>query len=240
MHPRAEHASRSVRIDSLRAIGAFAVLGMHVGHDTRVNVDVPWGAFTSHLNVGVTLFFVVSGFLLYRPWARGPARRRRAARAPPRCAAARAASAGLLAGAHVLALWPGLEGVFTAEGWVYSGFAQSYRVDWSFRGLMPAWSLSVEAHFYAFLPLSCARPARASPAWAPRARLAALLARRPDRSGCDRVRSVELGARRAAGAPARAGAAGPASRRRRAARAQRRRRARRRAGKRLPDARRPD
>jgi peptidoglycan/LPS O-acetylase OafA/YrhL len=45
----------------------------------------------------------------------------------------------------VLALWPGLEGVFTSESWVYYGFVQSFRVDWIFRGLAPAWSLSVEA-----------------------------------------------------------------------------------------------
>ena len=64
------HATpRSAAIDSLRAIAALAVLGIHVGHYSRVNVDAWYGAFTSHLNVGVTLFFLISGFLLYRPWA---------------------------------------------------------------------------------------------------------------------------------------------------------------------------
>jgi peptidoglycan/LPS O-acetylase OafA/YrhL len=147
-------APRSVAIDSLRALAALAVLGIHVGHCSGVNVNAAYGAFTSHLNVGVTLFFLISGFLLYRPWAAsllrgtpspalGSYARRRFLRIVPAYWVALTA----------LALWPGLEGVFSSDWWVYYGFAQSYRVDWSFRGLAQAWSLSVEAHYYLLLPL---------------------------------------------------------------------------------------
>lgn len=172
MAPLAAEASRSARIDSLRALAALAVVGMHVGHYSRANVEASWGAFTSHLNVGVTLFFVISGFLLYRPWAAallsggeppsvaGYARRRLLRIVPAYWIALTA-----------LALWPGLTGVFGADWWVYYGFAQSYRVDWAFSGIAPAWSLSVEVHYYAVLPLFAGAVALASRGRPPRTRL---------------------------------------------------------------------
>jgi peptidoglycan/LPS O-acetylase OafA/YrhL len=169
--PGAE-ASRSIRIDSLRALAALGVLGIHVGHYSRANLEAAWGAFTSHLNVGVTLFFVISGFLLYRPWAAALL----ADGAPPslssyaRRRVLRIVPAYWLA-LTLLALWPGLEGVFTRDWWVYYGFAQSLRADWTFRGLIPAWSLSVEAHYYALLPLFAGAVARPARGRTPRARL---------------------------------------------------------------------
>ena len=51
-------------------IGALAVVGHHVGFATGVNVgDGPWAGWLARLDVGVAVFFVLSGFLLYRPWA---------------------------------------------------------------------------------------------------------------------------------------------------------------------------
>jgi peptidoglycan/LPS O-acetylase OafA/YrhL len=164
--------SRSARLDALRALAALAVIGIHVGHYSRANVEASWGAFTSHLNVGVTLFFVISGFLLYRPWAAAllsggelPSVSRYARRRVLRIVPA------YWLALTVLAVWPGLTGVFTADWWVYYGFAQSYRVDWAFSGIAPAWSLSVEAHYYAVLPLFAGAVARASRGRAPRTRL---------------------------------------------------------------------
>jgi len=167
-----QEPSRSVSLDALRAIAALAVVGIHVGHYSRANVDAVYGAFTSHLNVGVTLFFLITGFLLYRPWAMALLRdteppsllryaQRRVLRIVP---------AYWLA-LTVLALWPGLEGVFTSEWWVYYGFVQSFRVDWIFRGLTPAWSLSVEACYYALLPFYAQAVARAALGRSTRARL---------------------------------------------------------------------
>jgi peptidoglycan/LPS O-acetylase OafA/YrhL len=147
-------AGRSQAIDVLRALAALSVLAMHVGHASGANVAAPYGAFTSHLNVGVTLFFLITGFLLYRPWAAAFL----AGRAGPSLASYARRRILRIVPAYwfaltVLATWPGLKGVFTEDWWVYYGFAQSYRVDWTFSGLQPAWSLSVEMHYYALLPV---------------------------------------------------------------------------------------
>lgn len=166
-------AGRSRPIDALRALAALGVLAFHVGHTAGANVAAPYGAFTSHLNVGVTLFFLLTGFLLYRPWAAalvadraGPSlasyARRRILRIVP----------AYWVALTVLAVWPGLAGAFTKDWWVYYGFAQSYRVDWAFAGLQPAWSLSVEAHYYALLPLYAGALALAARGRSRRARLA--------------------------------------------------------------------
>lgn len=145
---------RFALFDSLRGLAVMGVLAFHVGGVSFQNVNAWYGGFTSHLNVGVTIFFLLSGFLLYRPYVQSsllglespPIARygkRRILRIVPAYWLA-------LTG---LAFWPGLPGVFTREWWVYYGFLQSYRSDWVWGGIAPAWSLSVEMAFYALLPL---------------------------------------------------------------------------------------
>ncbi|MDY7085650.1 MAG: acyltransferase [Actinomycetota bacterium] len=57
-------------LDAVRVVGALAVVAHHVGFATGVNVgDGPWAGWLARLDVGVAVFFVLSGFLLYRPWA---------------------------------------------------------------------------------------------------------------------------------------------------------------------------
>jgi len=65
--------SRLAGIEGLRALAAFGVLGWHVWiHPTNTTPDgFPLGPLTKILQngrVGVTMFFVLSGFLLYRPF----------------------------------------------------------------------------------------------------------------------------------------------------------------------------
>ncbi len=56
-------------LDTLRAIGALAVLTTHVAFQTGETVrNGIVGALLSRLDVGVALFFVLSGFLLSRPY----------------------------------------------------------------------------------------------------------------------------------------------------------------------------
>ena len=66
-------------LDAMRAIAAFAIVFTHVASVTNFNSDNYFGHFTARLNIGVALFFLLSGFLLYRPYAAahlagGPAR----------------------------------------------------------------------------------------------------------------------------------------------------------------------
>src|SRR2546423_10156689 len=55
-------------LDSMRAIAVLCVVLTHTGFLSGLNEGSSFGDFTSHLNVGVTIFFLISGFLLYRPF----------------------------------------------------------------------------------------------------------------------------------------------------------------------------
>jgi peptidoglycan/LPS O-acetylase OafA/YrhL len=140
--------------DSLRAVAALMVVVYHVGLASNAYATQEWGRVVNQFNAGVAVFFVISGFLLYRPFVasrlsgvktpgvRGYARRR-ALRILP------AYWFALVA----LAIFPGLPGVFTDEWWKFFFFLQVYDPATQFEGLRPAWSLCVEVSFYAALPL---------------------------------------------------------------------------------------
>jgi len=169
-----DHAPGGLRldaIDGLRAVAAGSVLVYHVWRfaapDGRTE---ELGALSTHvlphLWHGVTLFFVLSGFLLYRPFA---AAALRGTRAPSVTAFLRnralrilpAYWVVLLVAAFVLrtALVPQgetarTEGVPDAELLVVDLLLlQNFSFDALFTGIGPAWSLAVEAVFYAVLPL---------------------------------------------------------------------------------------
>ena len=55
-------------IDGLRAIAALAIVPTHTAALSGFNEANPVGAWTARLDSGVAIFFVLSGFLLYRPW----------------------------------------------------------------------------------------------------------------------------------------------------------------------------
>src|SRR5688572_7606459 len=55
--------------DGLRAIAALSVLVTHVSFLTYANVEHPLGVFFARMDIGVAFFFLISGFLLYRPFA---------------------------------------------------------------------------------------------------------------------------------------------------------------------------
>lgn len=140
-------------MDSMRALAALSVFGYHVGYVTGANQHPTLGVFTSVLNVGVPIFFVISGFLLYRPFVaarHGAPRRRvrdyarnRVLRIVPAYWVALTAAAG----------FPGLMGVFTGDWPWYYGFAQIYSPQRALLGLPVAWTLAVEVSFYLLLPV---------------------------------------------------------------------------------------
>lgn len=141
--------------DGLRAVAALSILATHTAGLTGFNAhNAVLGPITARLNVGVAVFFVISGFLLYRPFvaARMEARPAPAVRRYARRRALRILPAYWLA-LTVLAIWPGLTGVFTGDWWAYYGLLANLRPAWLVSGLGPAWSLCIELAFYALLPL---------------------------------------------------------------------------------------
>ncbi len=54
--------------DGLRAIAAVAIVMHHAAIETAFNLRSTLGHYTSRLDAGVQIFFLISGFLLYRPF----------------------------------------------------------------------------------------------------------------------------------------------------------------------------
>lgn len=160
--------SRFRGFDGLRAFAALTVLVTHTAGLSNFNAanDV-LGPLTARLNVGVAVFFVISGFLLFRPYVAG---RPRPLRDYAVARVTRIFPAYWLA-ITVLAVWPGLVGVFSEDWWRYYFLLQNYDEVTLIAGLGPAWSLAIEISFYAFLPLF----ARYKGPWLPMIGMLALL-----------------------------------------------------------------
>jgi peptidoglycan/LPS O-acetylase OafA/YrhL len=149
-------ASRFPLFDSLRAIAAIAVLGTHAGISTGLYTGhSTLGQYVSRLDVGVAVFFLISGFLLYRPFVRahlrdeatpttGPYAWRRVLRIVP----------AYWVALTVTTIWLGASGVFNLEGIArFYGYAQIYSDRTIGSGMAQAWTLCIEITFYAFIPL---------------------------------------------------------------------------------------
>ena len=143
-------------IDGLRAIAALAIVATHTAALSGFNEASPAGAWTARMDSGVAIFFVLSGFLLYRPWvgARLEGRpgprpltylKRRALRILPAYWVA-LTILGLVVSAQVPL-------VFSDKWWVYYGLLQSWSSTTILGGIGVAWSLSVELAFYVLLPV---------------------------------------------------------------------------------------
>jgi peptidoglycan/LPS O-acetylase OafA/YrhL len=145
---------RFALFDSLRAIAVLAVITFHVVSLSGALARRVVGDVAAMLgSQGPILFFIISGFLLYRPYVAA-----RAAGAP-------APSIGRYARRRVLrivpaywlaltalALFPGITGVFSGDWWRYYLFLQLYWQDTVTGGIPVAWTLCVEASFYLVLP----------------------------------------------------------------------------------------
>jgi len=143
--------------DGLRALAALCVVVFHVAAATGVNVKHPTlGAYTARLGgVGVAIFFVISGFLLYRPFAKAHLQDR----PDP-------STIGFYR-RRFLRIFPAYWLVFTLyafvlqlqavhgprEGVLYYGLLQLYGRHTVLTGLAQTWSLGTEVSFYVVLPL---------------------------------------------------------------------------------------
>ncbi len=160
------HASATVSgskldaLEGLRAGAALAVVGFHLAVLTGAFRAGWLGTAFLQLNVGVWIFFVLSGFLLYTPFARahaGPGR----------------VPVGVYVRRRFLRIYPAYWVVLVVVPWLItptwrfpnwsSGVSTALLVDSYFHphtptspGLAQGWSLVVEVSFYAFLPLYAA------------------------------------------------------------------------------------
>jgi peptidoglycan/LPS O-acetylase OafA/YrhL len=161
-------AGRWPLFDSLRAIAALSVLAFHSAFVSRMfSSDSFLRPYMSHLDVGVTVFFLISGFLLYRPFVRA----RVYDEEPPHTGAyawrrfLRIVPAYWVA-LTLIALWFGFSEVFPAgREPLYYVFGQVYdgpRAPW---GIPQAWTLCVEVTFYALLPIWAFAMRRFSVRW---------------------------------------------------------------------------
>jgi peptidoglycan/LPS O-acetylase OafA/YrhL len=179
--------SRVSALTGLRAVAALLVVGTHAAFATGKLTHGYVGAIYARLEVGVAIFFVLTGFLLFRPWVRTAA----SGSAPP--------DVGRYAWHRVRRILPGyvvtvlavfaLYSVFTpgpnpGQSWYgllrYLTFTQIYTNDYLITllqtGLSQMWSLAVEVSFYAALPglaYVLLRTVRRG-VWQPRRALAAL------------------------------------------------------------------
>src|SRR3954453_19560270 len=166
-----ERPHREATVDGLHALAALAVLVYHVAL-MCVGTERPHAWLVLTLNDGVAVFFVLSGYLLYRPFAAAHA----AGRPWPstRTFAVRRLARILPAYWIPPAFFGlGLREVFPDDWWRFFGLLQIYDPSTVLDALGPAWSLCVELSFYAALPLLARlggwhplpRRARSDPAW---------------------------------------------------------------------------
>jgi peptidoglycan/LPS O-acetylase OafA/YrhL len=172
------NSGRLLEIESLRGVAATSILIFHCWVFSSPAVFTwnlgPLTAFMQPLQSGVTLFFVLSGFLLYRPvveaLAEGragprllPYLRNRALRILPAYWAVLLLSGLLLRSATTHAASRGVgAGALTDPHVLGSDLAlvQTYRPSTIWTGVLPAWSLTVEVAFYLTLPLLALAAAR--------------------------------------------------------------------------------
>jgi peptidoglycan/LPS O-acetylase OafA/YrhL len=179
--PAVRHPTRFPCFDGLRAIAASLIVVFHVASVPEIGATTEhrWGPYLARLDVGVAVFFVISGFLLYRPFAAAhlggaPTSRwrdfwwRRALRIYPAYWVAFTA-------AIVLFRSTNLQGI--GDYVRYYLLVQIYTHGNGLGGIKPTWSLAVEVSFYAAVPLY---------AW--------LVGRLSARASAARVLAIEVGA----------------------------------------------
>jgi peptidoglycan/LPS O-acetylase OafA/YrhL len=142
-------------LDGYRAIAAFMVLTTHVAFNTGEIRTPVLGPLLGRMDFGVTLFFLLSGFLLYRPWARaamtatpGPAVGGYALRRATRILPAYWAMV-----IFTLLLLPEIQPVRWQAWPVHLGLLHIYVPGFTLEGLTQTWSLATELAFYIALPV---------------------------------------------------------------------------------------
>jgi peptidoglycan/LPS O-acetylase OafA/YrhL len=173
--PRA--VDRLPALDGIRIVAATGVLLVHVGGSSGWTFFKSWGGVFEEMSVGVAIFFLLSGFVVFQPWLQAAVRGadapatgrflvRRFARIVPACWVVVAVCLIVLADGG------------TVQQWIrHLTFTQIY----TWRAFGPAlgqtWTLCVELTFYLVLPAFAALvvPRAAGQRWRP-VRTATLIA----------------------------------------------------------------
>jgi len=141
--------------DSLRAIAAMSIFFFHIAFVLHLLGGRTLSPWLAQLNVGVPIFFLISGFLLYRPFAQT----RFSGDPPPETVPYFIRRIFRIVPAYwvaltIVAVWLDLHDVFTASGvGTYYGFFQVYRHSTVTGGIGPAWTIDTEIAFYILLPI---------------------------------------------------------------------------------------
>ena len=158
------HVDRVASLTGIRAVAALLVVGTHAAYTTGKYTHGYWGLVGARLEVGVPIFFVLSGFLLFRPWVKAAATggpppslsryaRHRVRRIMPAYVITVLFAYVLYhyrqAGPNPGHTWLGLLRNLTLTQIYCNGYLGKYL----HQGLTQMWSLAVEAAFYVTLPL---------------------------------------------------------------------------------------
>ncbi len=154
MTERAAVPGRLAGFDGLRAVAALAIVVLHVTSAAGAVTATGFGRYFARLDVGVTIFFVISAFLLYRPFVAAHFGNRGAI------------SLSAFWWRRALRIYPAYWVALTATilcfrttalhgVWDYARhylLVQIYQPKYGLAGIVPAWTLAVELSFYAALP----------------------------------------------------------------------------------------
>ena len=158
--PRAGAEHRLDALDGMRAVAMLSVFCFHLGVPLRPLLT--WGGVgyrvITHLDVGVEIFFVLSGFLVFGAFARGslgvgsaPTLREHVVRRAARIYPAYWLAFGVLLAVGEIQMNGGLLHFGAHLALVQGYFTDS--INDQFDGIQQAWTLVVEVSFYAVVPL---------------------------------------------------------------------------------------
>jgi peptidoglycan/LPS O-acetylase OafA/YrhL len=153
-------ARRFPLFDSLRAIAAFLVLCSHAAGPAHAADDGTFAQpFATRLGVGVAVFFVISGFLLYRPFVHARVTdRERPGFAPYALGRFLRIYPAYWVALIVTSLWIASLS-FHGNWWSVYLLLHNY-FGLGLTGIGAAWSLAIEVAFYVFLPFFVVAMAR--------------------------------------------------------------------------------